>query len=70
MSVMSLTGECHTMGALSEEDAIGMLGQNRLSYLIGSREFHVVGLTIEEIQSMPNLLYKQSTINLQIEVLK
>jgi hypothetical protein len=70
MTTLNLTGECHTIGALSEEDALGMWGENRLSYTIGGREFHIVGLTIEELQSMPNLLYKDSTIKLQIEVEK
>jgi hypothetical protein len=68
MTTISLIGECHTMGTLSEEDAIGMCGQNKLSYSIGGREFYIVGLTIEEMRSLPNLLYKESTINLQIEV--
>lgn len=70
MSEINFTGECFAMGVLSEDDAKDLTGALRLSYHNGDRELFIVGLTVDELQSLPNLLYKTSSINLKIEVKK
>jgi hypothetical protein len=68
MSEINITGECYFMGMLCQEDALAMWLENTISYRLGGREFHIVGFTREELTSLPNILYKNSTINLKIEV--
>lgn len=68
MITMEVTGECHTIGVIQEDDDLELVGLNRISMTCGDRQFHIIGLTKAEIMALPNLLHKQVNIDIAVEV--